>query len=120
MLCPALKRQDTNVSPLLSIKGSLDSKTYLKHNFGNCQKQCCNSTEVLSITKNQTLIMITNKAVFSYNADGCSAKPLMTIKDFRQIKIGTATWVDDLYVLTRDTLIIKYPKLNNLQSINII
>lgn len=73
----------------------------------------------MGITGNHTLIMITSRAVYTYTAEGCSSKPLMTIKEFREAKIGTSTWVDDLYVLTKNFLFIKYPKIANLKRLDV-
>jgi hypothetical protein len=101
------------------MKSSLKNQTIMKHSFSDCPRGCCNSTEFLKISNNQSLIMITDKAVYGYTIEGCSPKPLFGISDFRDVKIGTSTWKDDLYVLTRDFLIIRYPRLTNLQRIKI-
>jgi hypothetical protein len=95
------------------MKSSLKNQTIMKHSFSDCPRGCCNSTEFLKISNNQSLIMITDKAVYGYTIEGCSPKPLFGISDFRDVKIGTSTWKDDLYVLTRDFLIIRYPRLTN-------
>lgn len=118
MLCPASKRTDSSIPPLLVMKSNMENSTVEERDFGDCLSHCCNSTEVMRMASNETLILVTNTFVCSYTASSCS-EPIMRIRDFRDVKIGTSTWVDDLYVLTKESLMIKYPKRTNLQRINI-
>lgn len=57
--------------------------------------------------------------MYSYASGFCDDKQMISFEDFRMLKIGAADYTQDLYVLTKDYLYIKFPSLTNTEIIDI-
>ena len=88
-----------NESGIVDVKGFID-----------CPNSCCYSAENI-IYKSKELFMLTNQTMYGYLYNKCV--PILTYQDFISYRVGSITQEDDIYILTKQYLYIKYPKLTN-------
>lgn len=66
------------------------------------------------------LVFVNNTVVWAWNGTCEDQETLVAnASNFLELKIGAAKYTDDLYVLTKDKLFLKYPGISNTLAIPI-
>lgn len=83
-------------------------------------QSCCINVNMIEYDGHGGLIMVNTSSVWLWNGSCTNRQVLVAnVTDFIELKVGAAKYIDDIYVLTRNKLFLKFPGISNTLEIDI-